>query len=248
MNQFRNSKYFSFNGYDFTGNRYKIISNNIDLEATFGLNKSVEVENIKDTYITTKIKNECITIPFCIVKFNKYENDVEEFSEEEYEHIIRKLFINDDGILKVNDLNYKGVFTSATINELSNMISLEFQMTIPYCFRDEKADEYIIRDRKDIYIIDNSNSNEKNYIDVEFIGGSSLLIRNKTNDSKIELYNLIPGYRYKVFGDIKQIMNLVDKKLVYSKDFLYLDYGKNEIEVVYNGNVKFIYKDKLGLR
>lgn len=231
-----------------------------DTEFNVGLNRNI---NTTDSVFGKKLflgtNNDNFNFEVTLIKTREVNNDfiAEEIHKEDIENLCRYIIRNEPKIIEKNDKLYYGIFTTANGKFYGNnngYITFKFEMTEPYIYSKEIVKEFDTSISNEIELKNDTDLiDEETFVDIEFNSrdNTSIKFTNINNGSCIELNNLIKNSNYKIYGEEMQIINLDNpKEIIYSPNFVYLDYKpsiiKIESENIITGAIK--YQIKYGIK
>ena len=263
MNQLARNNYYHliFNNEDVTQRTgFYLMTMSKDTEFNVGLNRSV---NTADRGFNKKLflgaNNNNFEFEVTLVKASKAKDTfiAEEICEEDIEELCRYILRNEPKAIEKDNKLYYGIFTTAFGEFKSNnkgYITFKFVMTEPYIYSKEIVKEFDTSISNEIELKNDTDLiDEEIFIDIEFNSGNNTKVKfiNMNNNSYIKLNNLTKNNNYQIYGEEMQILNKDNyKEIVYSSEFIYLDYKPNIIKIETKNNITGIikYQIKYGIK
>lgn len=257
----RDNLYFRYNGYSSKDKGIILCSIDGDDEEHFSLKRSLDKKDgIGDIPIINKIKNETLSIPMTFTKVNgvgdsvpitRYELD--ELNRVWFTQKQESVFITEDGFVLY------GIFTGEMKQWFNSSnqgyIKCDFELTRPFMYTPNLISNVLVENESVITLNNNSNCNELSYPEIEFE------LMGDTTDIKFQ--NLATGEICEFKGLNKNekvaILNEEQKQVIslsnplnnifskFNKEFIGLEYGRNNIKITCNGKAKVTFSFQIKL-
>lgn len=255
MNQLARNNYnhLIFNNEDITQKTgFYLMTIERDTEFNIGINRNI---NTADSVFNKKLflgtNNNNFEFEVTLVKANKVKDVfiAEEIHEEDIEELCRYIIRNEPKAIEKEDKLYYGIFTTATGEFKSNnkgYVTFNFVMTEPYIYSKEIVKEFDTSISNEIELKNDTDLiDEETFIDIEFNSGNNTKVKfiNMNNNSSIVLKKLKKNNNYQIYGEEMQILNKNNyKEIVYSPEFIFLDYKPNIIKIETKNDITGIIK------
>lgn len=255
MNQLARNNYYHliFNNEDVTQRTgFYLMTMVKDTEFNVGLNRSV---NTTDSVFNKKLflgtNNNNFEFEVTLVKARKVKDVfvAEEITQKDIKNLCRYILRNEPKAIEKDNKLYYGVFTTATGELYGNnngYVTFKFVMTEPYIYSKEIVKEFDTSISDEIELKNDTDLiDEETFIDIEFnsCDNTSIKFVNTNNNSCIELNNLTKNNNYQIYGEEMQILNKDNyKEIVYSPEFICLDYKPNIIKIESENSITGVIK------
>ena len=123
-------------------------------------------------------------------------------------------------------------------------------MASPYCYSPVQTESFLIEGQKIFPLRNVATADEAVYPRIRIIGreNGSVKITNRTNNNQLVVTNIQKDEDIIVEGETREIYSITNPeenmfpRLEYSKDYLFLNYGENEIVVEGNCQIEFMFQ------
>ena len=261
MEQIFNCNHLIFNGEDVTQKTgFYIASMQDSKNFNIGLNRNIKtIEGAFGKKLFAGIDKDNFDFEVTLVKAKNINGLLvaDEIHNEDIENLYRHIVRNEPKAIEKDDKLYYGIFTIAegyNIPKNKGYITFKFVMTEPYIYSKEIIKEFDTSKSNEIELVNDTDLiDERLFIDIEFNSGNNTDVKfiNINNNSCIELHNLTKSNNYRIYGERKQIINEDNyKEIVYSPEFIYLDYKSNTIKIESENNITgaIKYQIKYGIK
>lgn len=220
----------------------------------FGAERSVTVNNrtngIPTSYSLSKSRPK-ITVE--LVKMSRGKKTPEKITHKDLRDLSVALFKNGISILQERNIAYYGWFVKG--NSWFNAadqgyLTLEFELASPYCYSPTQTESFWIDGQKRFALRNVATADEMVYPRIKIIGSEdgNVKIRNVTNNNQVIVKNVKKDEEIVIEGETREIYSITKpsenmfSRLEYTKDFLFLNYGENEIIVEGNCQIEFMFQ------
>ena len=220
----------------------------------FGSERSVSVNSMSNgipTSYTISKSRPKLTIE--LVKINKETRRTEKITKNDLRDLSYILFKNNICALQERNIVYYGWFVKGSnwFNPADHgYFTLEYELASPYCYSPIQTESFLIQDKKIFPLRNVATADEDVYSRIRVIGmtDGDVVITNATNNNTLTIKGVKKGEEIIVEGETREIYSVTNpsenmfKRLEYTKDYLFLNYGENEMLVTGNCQIEFMYQ------
>ena len=263
MNQLARNNYnhLIFNNEDITQKTgFYLMTMEKDTEFNIGLNRNIKTtEGVFGKKLFLGTNKDNFDFEITLVKAREVKGDLvaDEIHNEDIKNLCRYIIRNEPKAIEKDNKLYYGIFTTSSgefYNNNEGYITFKFVMTEPYIYSKIIERKFDTSVSNEIELVNDTDLiDEEIFIDIEFNSGNNTDVKfiNMNNDSCIELHKLTKNNNYKVCGEEMQILNEDNyKEIIYSPEFIYLDYKPNTIKIESENSIKGVikYQIKYGIK
>lgn len=241
------------NLYQYLG--FKSVLITADESRTFGSERSVSVNARSNGIVTSySISKSRPKLTIELVKIDKETRRPAKITYKDLSDLAMALFKNKICVLQERNIVYYGWFVKGQnwFNAADQgYITLEYELASPYCYSPVQTESFLIQNTKRFPLRNVATADEKVYSRIRIIGmtlAGDVKITNRTNNNVITVKNVKVGEEIVIEGETREIYSITNKsenmfpRLEYTKDYLFLNYGENEIVVEGNCQIEFMYQ------
>ena len=262
MNQLARNNYnhLIFNNEDITQKTgFYLMTMEKDTEFNIGLNRNIKTtEGVFGKKLFLGTNKDNFDFEITLVKAREVKGDLvaDEIHNEDIKNLCRYIIRNEPKAIEKDNKLYYGIFTTSSgefYNNNEGYITFKFVMTEPYIYSKEIVKKFNTKEFNEIELKNDTDLiDEETFIDIEFnsCDNTSIKFVNTNNNSCIELNNLTKNNNYQIYGEEMQILNKDNyKEIVYSPEFICLDYKPNIIKIESENSITGIirYQIKYGI-
>lgn len=233
---------------------YKSVSITTSAERVFGAQRSVTVESRSSGVLTSyQVNKSRPSFTVELVKINKDTLKTEPISANDLRDLSRLLFKNRICKLQERNIVYYGWFIKGQnwFNSANHgYLTLEFELAHPYCYSPIQTEHFWVSKSKRFALTNVATADELVFPRIRIIGvqNGDVKITNVTNNNVITVKSvkkdediIIEGETREIYSQTTPTENMFDR-LEYTKDYLYLNYGENQVIVEGDCQIEFLYQ------
>lgn len=236
---------------------YKSVLIAADEKRLFGSQRSVSVNSASNGRMTSyEISKNRPKITIELIKINKQTRMPEPITHKDLRDLSMLLFKNNVSIVQERNAVYYGWFVngSSWFNGADQgYLTLEFELASPYCYSPVQTEAFLIQTgNSKVFPLRNvATADEPVYSKIRIIGfqkDGDVKITNRTNNNVITVKNVKHNEEIILEGETREIYSVTNPnenmipRLEYSKDYLLLNYGENEILVEGDCQIEFEFQ------
>lgn len=220
----------------------------------FGSERSVNVNSMSNGTLTSYIISKSrpkLTIE--LIKIDDKTRNPLPITKNDLRDLSMLLFKNDICVLQERNIVYYGWFIKGSnwFNAANQgYLVLEYELASPYCYSPVQTESFLIQDKKIFPLRNVATADEDVYSRIRVIGmaDGDVVITNATNNNTLTIKGVKKGEEIIVEGETREIYSVTNpsenmfKRLEYTKDYLFLNYGENEMLVAGNCQIEFMYQ------
>lgn len=220
----------------------------------FGSERSVNVNSMSNGTLTSYIISKSrpkLTIE--LIKIDDKTRNPLPITKNDLRDLSMLLFKNDICVLQERNIVYYGWFIKGSnwFNAANQgYLVLEYELASPYCYSPVQTESFLIQDKKIFPLRNVATADEDVYSRIRVIGmaDGDVVITNATNNNTLTIKGVKKGEEIIVEGETREIYSVTNpsenmfKRLEYTKDYLFLNYGENEMLVTGNCQIEFMYQ------
>lgn len=220
----------------------------------FGSERSVSVNSMSNGTLTSyTISKSRPKLTIELIKIDDKTRNPLPITKNDLRDLSMLLFKNDICVLQERNIVYYGWFIKGSnwFNAANQgYLVLEYELASPYCYSPVQTESFLIQKEKVFPLRNVGTADEPVYSRIRIVGmdDGDVKITNRTYNNEIVVKNVQKDEEIIIEGETREIYSITNppenmfKRFEYTKDYLFLNYGENEIFVEGNCQIEFMYQ------